>query len=83
MVFGLSLLGRLFYLGRLCLYLGGAALWGVICLRFVDMLALPVLLLGIFGCLTLEMFNRYRVYMYNTLLQQYKKRKQLCSTKSE
>ena len=57
--------------------------WGMACLRFLHVAAFPVVLIGVFSCLSLELFNRYRAYMYNTLLQQYKKRKQICSTKSE
>lgn len=82
-VFGQGLGKRLCYPGRLLLYMGSATLWGVVCLRFLHVTAFPVVLIGVFSCLSLELFNRYRAHMYNTLLQQYKKRKQICSTKSE
>ena len=39
--------------------------------------ALPILAAGILCCGGLELFNRYRMHMYNTLLEQYKKRKRL------
>ena len=37
----------------------------------------PILAAGIFCCGGLEFFNRYRMHMYNTLLEQYKKRKKI------
>ncbi len=83
LVFGPKRAARIWYPVRLFLYLGAAFLWGIFCLRVTDAAALLVLLPGVFGCLSLEVFNRYRAHMYNTLLQQYKKRKQVCSTKSE
>ncbi len=82
-IFGQRVGTRLCYLGRLLFYIGSATLWGMACLRFWHVAAFPVVLIGVFSCLSLELFNRYRAHMYNTLLQQYKKRKQICSTKSE
>ena len=38
---------------------------------------IPILAAGILCCGGLEFFNRYRMHMYNTLLEQYKKRKKI------
>lgn len=78
--------GRPHYPVRLALYVFSAALWGFVCLNiFCGMdgnntaraALLPVLVLGVLSCAALEIFNRYRAHMYNTLLAQYKRRKRL------
>lgn len=82
---GSDLLGKIPYVMRLALYACGTALWGYACLRILAVLYgmgsavrtawIPALLLGMLCCVGLELFNRYRAHMYNTLLEQYKKRK--------
>jgi len=76
--------GRPPYLVRLILYVCSAALWGFICLNLfwgmegnqtAKAALVPVIILGVFCCAVLEIFNRYRAHMYNTLLAQYKRRK--------
>lgn len=74
--------GRLPYPARLVLYGIGAALWGWACLCVL--FALPgktaaalIVGAGVLCCLGLEIFNRYRAHMYNTLLEQYKRRKRV------
>ena len=83
---GSSLLEKLPYVLRLCLYLCSAGVWGYGCLYFSEMLYrtgtdlvvfLLALLAGILCCAGFELFNRCRAHMYNVLLEQYKKRRQL------
>lgn len=84
MVLGSELLHGLSYLPRLFLYLCAAGIWGYGCLRFFEMLYrtrtdlavfLLILLFGLLCCAGLELFNRCRAHMYNTLLAQYKRRR--------
>lgn len=82
---GSDLLGKVSYVIRLALYACGTVLWGYGCLRVFAVLyemetavraaLIPVLALGMLCCVGLELFNRYRAHMYNSLLEQYKKRK--------
>lgn len=76
-----------FYPVRLALYAFGIALWGYCCLNAAsafygsgqmgrEALA-PALAAGVACGLGLELFNRYRAHMYNTLLEQYKRRKRI------
>lgn len=44
---------------------------------FGETAAILILGAGILCCGGLELFNRYRMHMYNTLLEQYKKRKKI------
>lgn len=83
-VIGSDLLSGLSYLLRLFLYLCAAGIWGYACLRFFEMLYrtrmefavfLLILLGGLCCCAGLELFNRCRAHMYNTLLAQYKRRR--------
>ncbi|MBS6396785.1 MAG: hypothetical protein KH452_06495 [Clostridiales bacterium] len=76
--------GRPPYPVCLILYICSAALWGFVCLnlfygtngnRTAEAALIPVILPGVFCCAALEIFNRYRAHMYNTLLAQYKRRK--------
>lgn len=82
---GLDLLEKVPYAARLFLYACGTVLWGCACLSIFSVLyemeyavrgaLIPVLAVGMLCCVGLELFNRYRAHMYNTLLAQYKKRK--------
>ena len=76
---------RLSYPVRLALYLSGICLWGLLCMRFFaggisEDLGEAAFLwpagLGVLCCAGLEIFSRCRARVYNTLLLQYKKRKQ-------
>lgn len=71
---------------RLILYGCAAMLWGYVCLNLgsasyaaghARSALLPALAIGGLCCMGLEIFNRYRAHMYNTLLEQYKRRKKL------
>lgn len=82
---GSRLLERRPYVLRLALYLCAAGVWGYGCLCVSEFLYqtgtnpavfVPVLLAGLFCCAGFELFNRCRAHMYNTLLEQYKKRRQ-------
>lgn len=79
-----SLLEKLPYVLRLFLYLCVAGIWGYGCLYFSEMwyrtgtnpaVLLLALLAGLLCCIGFELFNSCRAYMYNTLLEQYKRRK--------
>ena len=86
LLLGSTLLEGLPYTFRLFLYLCTAGIWGSGCLYVSEMLyetgtgpAVPLLMLfaGLLGCGGFELFNRCRAHMYNALLEQYKRRKQL------
>lgn len=86
LLLGSSFLECLPYRFRLLLYLCAVGIWGAGCLYVSEMrygtgtnptvllLMLPV---GLLCCMGFELFNRCRAHMYNTLLEQYKRRKQL------
>lgn len=84
LLIGSELLERVWYPIRLALYVCGTALWGSVCPGLFMALygaeaageaLLPALILGVLCCIGLEIFNRYRAHMYNTLLEQYKRRR--------
>lgn len=85
---GSGFLSSVPYKVRCFLYLCAVGMWGYGCLRFWEMsgpvqrqepagtgLLLLMLLAGVVGCAGFELFNRCRAHMYNTLLEQYKKRR--------
>lgn len=84
-IWGTGILGKTAYFAKLVLYVFGTVLWGYLCLHVACMLyatgsdARVALLLalgaGVVCCVCFELFNRYRAHMYNTLLEQYKRRK--------
>lgn len=86
-ILGTRLLGRTAYFARLILYVCGMALWGYLCLDTACLFYVPepgartalflALAAGVICCVCFELFNRYRAYMYNTLLEEYKRRKRL------
>lgn len=84
LLIGSGLLERVWYPIRLALYVCGTALWGSACLELFMTLygegaaggaLLLALILGVLCCMGLEVFNRYRTHMYNSLLEQYKRRR--------
>lgn len=77
LLLGTELTEGLPYSPRLVLYACGTVLWGWLCLRLSAAALAPAVVIGAGCCIFLELFNRYRAYMYNTLLEQYKKRKRL------
>ena len=77
---------RFWYPARFAVYLclAAALAYGCLFVLMADRLpvsgrfaVIPILAAGILCCGGLELFNRYRMHMYNTLLEQYKKRKRL------
>lgn len=81
---GSKIFRRIPYALRLALYLCGAILWGCAVLNLLKSLCqtrngqnigIFILAAGLLCCVCLELFNRYRTYMYNELLKKYKNRK--------
>ena len=77
---------RFWYPARFAVYLclAAALAYGCLFVLMADRLpvsgrfaVIPILAAGILCCGGLELFNRYRMHMYNTLLEQYKKRKKI------
>lgn len=86
-ILGTRLLGRAAYFVRLVLYVCGMVLWGYLCLDTACLFYEPepgaratlifALAAGVICGVVFELFNRYRTHMYNTLLEEYKRRKSL------
>lgn len=86
-IWGTGILGKTVYLAKLVLYVCGTVLWGYFCLNTACLFynpgsdaraaLFPALGAGVMCCVGFELFNRYRAHMYNTLLEEYKRRKRL------